>query len=163
MSIFEESGVKNLRKSASMPHINEIPKTHSQAFNIKKASVLDILSTVESPSHWRYFLRKKNKKDGYLNTMKSGPFIAGNTHSGFGNTVAISWKNKVVQKSMVNTQPNIGEEELYRTMKNLNFKVADELSPQQIIGRQKEQEIERIKILRNIKKKSLLLKEKRVS
>lgn len=46
-------------------------------------------------------------------------------------------------------------------MKNFNYKVADELSPQQILGRQNEQEIERMKILRNIKKKSADLQEKK--
>ncbi len=50
---------------------------------------------------------------------------------------------------------------MYQTLKNINYKVADELSAQQIIGRQKEQEMERIKILRNIKKKSIFLKEKK--
>lgn len=44
-------------------------------------------------------------------------------------------------------------------MKTINFKVDDDLSPQQVLGRQHEQEIERIKILRSIKKKSLLLQE----
>lgn len=83
-----------MKKYNSMPNIKEIPKTHKNAFNIKKASVLDIISTVESPSHWRYFLRKKEKKDKYLSNMKSGPFLAGSVHSGFGNTVGISWKNK---------------------------------------------------------------------
>jgi len=55
----------------------------------------------------------------------------------------------------------LDDEDLYKTIKHLNFKVNDELNPQQIIGRQKEQEMERIKILRNIKKKSLLIQEKR--
>mmetsp|Transcript_31574 Transcript_31574/g.27968 ORF Transcript_31574/g.27968 Transcript_31574/m.27968 type:complete len:119 (+) Transcript_31574:422-778(+) len=50
---------------------------------------------------------------------------------------------------------------MYKTIKNFNYKVDDELSPQQIFGRQQEQEIERIKILRNIKKKSLHLQEKK--
>jgi len=53
------------------------------------------------------------------------------------------------------------DEELYKTIKNFNYKVADELSPQQILGRQNEQEIERMKILRNIKKKSADLQEKK--
>lgn len=44
-------------------------------------------------------------------------------------------------------------------MKTINFKVDDDLSPQQVLGRQHEQEIERIKILRNIKKKAIILQE----
>lgn len=39
-------------------------------------------------------------------------------------------------------------DELYKTMKTINFKVDDELSPQQVLGRQFEQEQERIKILK---------------
>mmetsp|Transcript_31574 Transcript_31574/g.27969 ORF Transcript_31574/g.27969 Transcript_31574/m.27969 type:complete len:84 (+) Transcript_31574:136-387(+) len=82
----------------SMPSINKISKTHKKAFNLKTASVLDIMSTVESPSHWRYFIRKNQRKEGYLQSLKLGPFIAGNTHTGFGNTVGISWKTKKLQK-----------------------------------------------------------------
>ena len=90
--------MKGMKKSMSMPSITEIPKTHRKAFNIKKASVLDIMSTVESPSHWRYFMRKNKKKEGYLTTMKFGPFVGGIPHTGFGNTVGISWKKKNLQK-----------------------------------------------------------------
>ena len=42
---------------------------------------------------------KKINKQAFLKTLKYGPFIAGNTHSGLGNTVAFSWKNKREEKS----------------------------------------------------------------
>lgn len=85
-----------------MPSIIEIPKGHKDAFHLKHASVMDIISTVDSPSHWRYFKRKEDKKQSFLNTLKVGPFIAGNSHEGFGNTVAFAWKNKRVQKTSMN-------------------------------------------------------------
>jgi hypothetical protein len=89
-----------MRKSSSMPNIQKIPK--NKAYNIKKASVLDIISTVESPSHWRYFLHKEEKKQSYLHTLKTGPFIAGAFHSGIGNTVEMSWKKRRQEKQYLN-------------------------------------------------------------
>lgn len=47
-------------------------------------------------------MRKKEKKDKYLSNMKSGPFLAGSTHSGFGNTVGIGWKSKKLQQNLAN-------------------------------------------------------------
>jgi hypothetical protein len=52
------------------------------------------------------------------------------------------------------------EEELYKTMKASKFKVDEDLSPQQVIGKQREQEMERIAVLKNIKKRCDLLKYK---
>ena len=74
---------------------------NSKAFNIKKASAVDIISTIDSPSHWRYYSRKEEKKKEFINTLKVGPFLAGNTHTGFGNTVAISWAKRKQQKSIL--------------------------------------------------------------
>lgn len=91
-----------MRRSSSMPHIHEIPKTDIKAFNIKKASVIDIISTVESPSHWKYFARKEHKRQEYLKTIKTGPFLGGIPHNGFGNTVGISWNNKKYQQNLAN-------------------------------------------------------------
>jgi hypothetical protein len=91
---FEVYNSTEMRRSSSMPHIREISKNHSKVFDIKKASVIDIISTIESPSHWRYFLRKEQKKQEYLRTIKTGPFLGGIPHTGLGNTVGISWNNK---------------------------------------------------------------------
>jgi hypothetical protein len=101
-SNFDNHNVSGLRKSSSMPMINQIPKTSKKAFHIKKASVVDIISTIDSPSHWRYYSRKEERKQEFLNTLKAGPFIAGNAHSGFGNTVGISWAKKKQQKTLLN-------------------------------------------------------------
>jgi hypothetical protein len=46
-------------------------------------------------------------------------------------------------------------------MKTINYKVDDVLSPQQVLGRQHDQELERIKILKNIGKRASLNQEKK--
>lgn len=74
---FDEHFMPGIKRSSSMPTIHEISKTHKDAFHIKRASVMDILSTVESPSHWRYFVHKDQKRQSYLQTLKVGPFIGG--------------------------------------------------------------------------------------
>ena len=45
-------------------------------------------------------------------------------------------------------------------MRKIIFNNEENISSQQVLGRQHEQEIERIKILKNIKKKSLILHQK---
>jgi hypothetical protein len=52
------------------------------------------------------------------------------------------------------------DEDLYKTMKSINYKIDDEPNPQQVLSKQHEQELERIKVLKTIRKKSLLLREK---
>lgn len=55
---------------------------------------------------------------------------------------------------------NVPDELLYKTMRAKIYKTEEHMSSNQILGRQLEQEQERIKVLKNIKKKSTTMKQK---
>ena len=64
---------RTLHKSSSGNMFPEIPEAR-QTFNIKRSPVMDIMSTIESPSHWRFWENKmKVRTNNYhLNFDKVG-------------------------------------------------------------------------------------------
>ena len=63
----EEDDELKMQNAQSMPWLPTLTKSMDN-FSIKKASVMDIMQTVESPSHWRYFENKKKIQENSYGT-----------------------------------------------------------------------------------------------